>query len=333
MIVLKPLTHQALIDLIAPSSSVSKQQIKSAIEQVSSLGFRYRVRVTDGYKNSSTKKNFTEEYQKFALLKMALMAKDSEAIWCIRGGYGSQKLLTLLSRLKTHVQPKLLIGYSDITALQLFLNQKWGWPVLHFPVLTHLNQASLSAIKRFQKIICGGVLKKGSLICQKFKTLKILNSSFLSKKPHSICAPLIGGNMTVIQSMIGTAWAGSFQQKMLFLEDVGEAPYRVDRALWQLQNAGVFKGIKALILGDFLPPRLSDRSLMQDVLQSFSKTIKTFPVVAGVPCGHGPQKEALPFGTQCECFFNYQKKVVDLSIHSPFYSSSLKSSSLKKQGG
>ena len=343
---LKHLSAGALIDLIDPGSSVSTQQIKQAVQQVKALGFTARVKVA-----SSLKK-------KFQLLKAALEAKDSEAVWCIRGGYGCQKLMPFLLRMKPPARPKLLIGYSDVTVLQMFLTHQWGWPVLHFPVLVDIPGISSKAVKQFQQIMSasrGGHFRRDSSafmslprqLClqvnvsgdpppsapmsQRYKTssvnnnilqftkLKILNSMNIrsTSKNVVIRSYLTGGNMTIIQSSIGTPWAGYFKNKILFLEDKGEAAYRVDRALWQMQSAGVFKGIKALALGDFITETAMESRRIRETFKSFSENVN-FPVITGVPCGHGRHKSPLPFMTPCTLHLYPKKKQAGLYVHSPF---------------
>lgn len=327
-----PLSSSSLIDLVAPGSPVTLEQIQEAVKQVESLGFRARVpSVSDlpflfmagqSSKGAAAQLSFSNVIsssesivkkkilsKKFQHLKKALMSPDSEAVWCIRGGYGSQKLMPFLMKMKRPVKPKPFIGYSDATVLQMFLNLKWKWPVLHFPVLIHLKDCSSASLKRFQNLLAG-VQRE-----QIFSTLKLLSTKYTGSK--KIISYLTGGNLTLIQTSIGTHWSHSFKNKILFLEDTGEVPYRLDRALWQMLNAGVFKGIKALILGDFIysGPKNSKYETKK-VFQSFADEVP-FPVVEGVPCGHGKRKEVLPFMTSCRLHIQPAGKA-QLHIASPF---------------
>ena len=308
----RPLKN-ALIDLVSPASPVTVAQIKKSVRQVENMGFQARVL-------AYPTKNFlfsADDKQRFLYLKKALTNRDSEAVWCLRGGYGCQRLMPFLFKMTKPSKMKCLIGYSDVTVLQNFLNVKWGWPTLHFPVLADLRYVSSSANKRFQALISGSLKK------QVFKNLYLLNLSSV-KKNKKIRTFLTGGNLTVIQSSIGTPWQFSFQNKILFLEDVGENAYRLDRALWQMQKVGVFKGIKALVLGTFiLTKNLSvsaiqrtEEKKMKEVFKLFAHRV-SFPVLWGVPCGHGVKKEVLPFMTPCELQINSRGKA-QLQIKSPF---------------
>ncbi len=300
---LDPLSHSSLIDLIAPGAPVSSNQVREAVKQVESLGFRARWMGCLGGSFLFS----ASDRERIQHIKKVLALRDSQAIWCIRGGYGSQRLMSVLGRMKKPQRAKIFIGYSDVSILQMFLNLSWGWPALHFPVLTQLKDCSPSAVRRFQSILRGEKTK------QVFKKLKVFNPKKTLKRIRSY---VVGGNMTLVQSSIGTPWAYSFKNKILFLEDTGESPYRVDRTLWQMYHAGVFKGVRALILGDFIGLKKGEKSQMRKVFQSFSSLV-SFPILEGIPCGHGRKKEALPFMTNCELTIKRGAQA-ELCIQSPF---------------
>lgn len=315
MIQYKPLSSSSVIDLVVPGSPVTIDQIQKAVQQVEALGFKARIPSTSYLRllltSYSKGQLSTSDYNKnkFKHLKKALVAPDSEAVWCIRGGYGSQKIMPFLMKMKRPTKPKVFIGYSDATVLQMFFNLKWKWPVLHFPVLVHIKDCSSASLKRFKHLV------QGTQKNQSFSRLKLLNNKYTGARKIHSC--LTGGNLTLIQSSIGTPWAGSFQSKVLFLEDIGETAYRLDRALWQMLNAGVFKGVKAVVLGDFISSDLkNNRSQIKKVFQSFASHV-AFPVVEGIPCGHGSKKEALPFLTSCSLKIQSHGKA-SLHIASPF---------------
>lgn len=308
------LSRNALIDLIAPGSPVTAAQIKESVRQVENMGFRARVLV-------HPKKDFlfsAKDKYRFLYLKKALINQDSEIVWCIRGGYGCQRLMPFLLKMIKPSKVKLLIGYSDVTVVQNFLNLKWGWPTLHFPVLADLKHVSPSACKRLKTLLSGSLKK------QIFKNLFLLNPASVKKlKNRKIKTFLTGGNLTVIQSSIGTPWQFSFQNKILFLEDVGESAYRLDRALWQMEKAGLFKGVKALVLGEFIlskgaasSARKREEKNIRKVFELFAHRV-SFPVMWGVPCGHGAKKEAVPFMTPGELQINSKGKA-QLQIQTPF---------------
>ena len=321
------LSSFSVIDLVAPGSSVTSDQIEEVcLNKWRALGFKARLQVNPvRLSHSSGISSFVNKAiinEKFQFLKKALTASDSEAVWCIRGGYGSQKLMPYLMRMKKPHKPKIFIGYSDVTVIQLFLALKWQWPSVHFPVLIHVENNSSASLRRFKALLTGTQKK------QSFSGLKLLNPEYMNQKNKSnkihlgkklrseIHSSLIGGNLTLIQSSIGTPWMSSFKDTILFLEDIGEAPYRLDRALWQMLNAGIFKGIKALVLGDFNYNSKRFAREVNKVFQYFSNQV-SFPVLTGVPCGHGSKKEALLFLTPC-CIKVSSEGKACMDISSPF---------------
>ena len=177
MIQYEPLPSSSIIDLVAPGSPVTFEQIQESVAQVEALGFKSRLRLTgmDCIVSSSSLASGRLKLSKrtlstdSSLVKRVLMDSGSKAIWCIRGGYGSQKLMPYIIKMKKPMKPKIFIGYSDVTALQIFLNLKWKWPVLHFPVLIHLKDCSAPALKRFQSLL------RGSRRYQSFSGLRLLN--------------------------------------------------------------------------------------------------------------------------------------------------------------
>ena len=262
----KPLSLGDSIDLIAPGSPVSNEQIHQAVYEVESLGFKPRLCV--GKRKKSVLSSGPDQVR-FEHLKAALVSEDSKAVWCIRGGYGCQRLMPSLMKMTAPSRPKLFIGYSDATVLKIFFNLKWKWSTLHFPVLVHLPQVSPSCLKRFKAVLKGQP--------QEFKSLKLLNPSVLNKSSVIINSYLTGGNMTLIQSSIGTPWNFSLKNKIVFLEDIGEKAYKVDRALWQMWKAGCFYRIKALVLGDFLSSEEGNLKV-REVFKNFSSLV-SFPRV------------------------------------------------------
>lgn len=307
---MNPLKPFSIIDIVATGSLVTLAQIEESVKQIEALGFKARIPSTtdlpfilEGNKQSQ---NFNKKFQH---LKKALRAEDSDAIWCIRGGYGTQKLMPYLINMKKPIKSKIFIGYSDVTVLQIYLNLKWQWPVLHFPVLVHVKDVYADTLKRFKDLLIGELEK------QSFFNLHLLNRN--SYKDTNIKSYIVGGNLTLIQSSIGTPWAAYFKNKILFLEDVGEVPYRIDRTLWQMLNAGVFKEVKAVILGDFIYSSFKKNTLaIKKTFQQFASKVN-FPVIEGIPCGHGSQKEVLPFQTSCLLKIKSSKKA-ELHISSPF---------------
>ena len=281
---------ESLVDIVATGSPLPKKEFNQALEDLKALGFQPRF-------NGSIKKTTglfaQEENTCFKNFKKALFAEDSQIIWCLRGGYGSQRLLKHLDSINKTLlpKPKLFIGYSDVTVLHDWIHQKWGWPTLHFPVLSQLNHLSKSSLLKLQSLL---IFPQTELL---FSDLKMLNSGWF-KSP--IKGKITGGNLTMIQSCVGTPWSFPRKNKILFLEDnVNEKPYTIDRALWQLKKAGVFKGVRGVIFGQWPFKGRALKSLIEDVLKPFAKPL-SFPVLMDLFCGHNKVSDPLPLHTPAE---------------------------------
>lgn len=297
-----------IVDIIAPSSLGSILEIKKSIEYVKHLGLQPRFNKTLLAKSKETLCSQTLQ-QKEKEIKDALLAKDSSIVWCLRGGYGSFKLLPFLSKMQKPKYKKLLIGYSDTTALHYFFNQKWKWPSLHFSGIEELSTFFLKNKK--QKI---GYLQFIDLIKKnkiKYANLKLLNanntlwfnsknfSKLTKKNIFSLNSVIIGGNLCTLTSLLGANFLRlqkidvPASQGILFLEDVNEPAYKIDRMLTQLKEAGYFKNIKAIILGNFLSSKLENKKINK-IFKEFAQTLP-IPVVQGLRVGHGKINQPLIF--------------------------------------
>ncbi|MBY0282126.1 MAG: LD-carboxypeptidase [Alphaproteobacteria bacterium] len=227
---------------------------------------------------------------RFNHLYKALHNEKSRYIWCLRGGYGSARLLSLLKDVPAPATPKFLIGSSDITALHIFLNQKWGWPSLHAAPLKTIVMNEISA----KSVLCLKDLLLGGQTNKKHDHLVPLNHT--ACQSQSIHAPIIGGNLTLVESGMGTFWQMDAFGKIIFLEEVDERGYRIDRSLVHLSQAGIFDHAKAIILGDFIGGEEKDgSSLIKPVLQRFADSL-SIPVLKMEGIGHGFDDSPLPLG-------------------------------------
>jgi muramoyltetrapeptide carboxypeptidase len=233
---------------------------------------------------------------RFTQLKNALFDPNIKAIWCLRGGYGCTRLLPMLQNLqKAPAQAKPFIGFSDVTAIHLFLNQVWGWPTLHGPALTQIINKAIPA----QNVTSLRELLFGHTLALSYDNLRPANEA--AKQSHIVSTVVSGGNLSIIQASLGTAWQIQTAGKCLFLEEVNERAYRIDRLLTHLQQAGIFKDIKALLLGDFIHPQES--ALIQQVLHRFA-TPCPFPIYYYTGIGHSRENQTLPLNTSSHIQLN-----------------------------
>lgn len=241
--------------------------------------------------------------QRFSMLKNALEAKDSNTIIVARGGYGCMRLLDMLEKIEKPSKQKLLIGMSDITSLQIYFLEKWGWPSLHAALSTKVGTHPEN-ISDFKNILFGN---SKEISYQLTPLNQIKNNNLL----HS---SVVGGNLAIVQTSLGTPWQLQTKNKILFLEEINERAYRVDRALQHLSHAGMLRDVDAVIFGDFLRGDEPDGSnLTADVLKRFAKNV-SFPVFQHPNIGHGANNKPLPLATPATLNFSDFKLTVSTSF-------------------
>ena len=218
---------------------------------------------------------------------VAALQSDAAAIWCFRGGYGSDRVIAQI--IANHITPKqgtkLFIGFSDVTNLHSYLNKTWGWQTLHASVLKQFGRKEISAhdADLTQQILFGAIDQV---------QLSLVPLNRLAKQTAEITAQITGGNLTTLQCAIGTAWEAPINHNILLLEDVGEAPYRIARMFQQLLASRYLEKTQAIILGDFI----SDQPAMALALKEFAAQ-SPVPVLRYKGIGHGEKNHPIPFGT------------------------------------
>jgi muramoyltetrapeptide carboxypeptidase len=288
-----------IVDVVAPASRCSRLELDNGVKALRRLGLVPRVPRRLFTPGGSALFAAPDE-DRLRQLKAALYAPDSKLIWCVRGGYGSLRLIPAMSRWTRPRHGKILLGYSDMTTLHSFLNQHWRWPSWHGPMLDRLGRpagsvGAMSASERreLEALLFGRSRKVD------FAGLKALNPA--AKTKRRIQAPIVGGNMAVLQAGLRTAVELEPAGKILFFEDIGERPHRVDRMLTQFEQAGWFKHARAVLFGHFLLADARDRrQLWNDVISRFADR-QRIPVLAGLPVGHDRRRQAtLPLNTRAE---------------------------------
>jgi len=279
-----------IVDIVAPGFRCSNESLAAGVEFVRGLGLVPRVpRAIFGADLLCA----NSDASRLRHLLKALEAPDSKCVWCIRAGYGAIRLVEPLLALRPLTRRKLFVGYSDATTLHFLLNHHWNWPSLHGPLLDRLGSGTVARaeIEELRRILCGAERRV------EFADLTPLNAA--ARERRVISSRVFGGNLTVLQSMLGTRLQRSPKQ-ILFLEDVGERGYRVDRMLTHLIQAGVLRQVRAVVFGSFIGGREADgKDLVPAVLKRFARTLRV-PVLAGLPAGHGERQRPVFFNTPAE---------------------------------
>ncbi|MBZ5640542.1 MAG: LD-carboxypeptidase [Acidobacteriia bacterium] len=207
-------------------------------------------------------------------------------VWFARGGYGTARILDRLDWDAAARDPKVLVGYSDLTALFATATRRTRASCLYGPVVAELGDPASFHALSLRKMLAGEAID-----------LRIPRRAVL--RHGRAKGPLVGGNLTVLAHLLGTPHAPAFRRAVLFLEETGESVYRLDRLLQHLRMSGALDGIAAAVFGSFepgvrrrkFPP---DRPVLELVREVFMPL--GVPVAVGIPAGHLPGKWTLPIG-------------------------------------
>lgn len=289
----KRLREKDLISLISPGSYVDDKGLEQAVNNLEEMGFRVKlgkhIRMERGYIAGTDEQRLEDLHDGFS-------DPEVQAVWCVRGGYGCSRLLPLIDYRMISKNPKALIGYSDVTALLNAVYFKTGLVGFHGPV-------GASRLTDYSKLHLQTVLMEGPdtwkiIRPDTFKEQSGKAFDFNTIQPGQAEGTLLGGNLSLLAAMAGTGYLPPFDQYLLFVEEVGEKPYRVDRMLTQLRQSNNLAGVTGIALGIFsdCEPDPDDRSL------SLSQTLDdrlgdlSVPVAYGLPYGHIGDQCTLPVG-------------------------------------
>lgn len=277
------------IGIAAPASAFDEDAFAQGIRRIQDAGYRAFFRPDvfsrSNYLAGSDERRADELNRLFA-------DRSIKAIFCARGGYGSQRMLPLLDKETIKQNPKIFMGYSDITALHCYLYNICGLVTFHGPLVTEFGAMSEDALRAIFNAL-GNPATWGYLPSPHLEALK-------SGKSEGI---LLGGSLSVFACTLGTPYDRPAAGAVLFLEDRGEKPYAVDRLLTHLKLAGKFDGANGLILGQFIPPegwagRAEDykaeiKRIVLDAVWPYR-----FPVLSNFPAGHFTKSICFPLGVR-----------------------------------
>ena len=296
-LVLKPPRLRAgdLIGLVSPASAPSSaEMIERGVRYLERLGYRVNVG-----KHAATVRGYLAgtDDQRSADFNEMIHNPDVKAIIAVRGGYGSTRILSMIDYKALRRQPKIIVGYSDITALQLAIFCRTGLVTVSGPMsgVEMLDNIDPYTEENFWRIITSRS-KIGQLKNPADEPLKTLHTGVGVGR-------ILGGNLATLSALHGTSFAPSFKEAVLILEDVDEAPHRIDRMLSQLQNAGIFAKIAGLVFGKFtdcVPTDPSKPYLTIDQIFDNVAHHVDVPVVSNLQYGHIPKKLSIPIGLKAK---------------------------------
>ena len=276
------------IRVVSLSSPVDETRLQKGSEEIARLGFeivmdREAVLARDGFFAGSITRRTRS-------LESALADSSARAIFCTRGGYGSNYLLENLP--VDAANPKVLVGYSDVTSLQIFLWHKYRWVTLYGPMVANGFENGPDVDGGYDSASFQSAVKNNT------KGWKIpLRCQSISN--GAVEGTLLGGCLTMIETSLGTPWEPDTRGAILIIEDRGMKPWQVDRALMHLQQAGKFRGVAGIVLGEFpeCEPPAGSESVQDVALRTLSRL--EVPVVWGAPVGHAIRPMlTLPLGVR-----------------------------------
>jgi muramoyltetrapeptide carboxypeptidase len=286
-----------LVGLIAPGGYASDAAIEKSVKHIETLGFRVRqganLREVHGNYAGSVRQRIADLHAMFA-------DPEVKAIWCLRGGSGCISLLAAIDYALIRANPKILLGYSDITALHLAIHRHAGLVTFHGPVAS-------STPSDYSTTHMLAVLMDP----QPSYTIPMAmeNSRRALEEPHyairtvhggTASGPLMGGNLSMVSALAGTPYAADFRGSILFLEDVNEAPYRLDRWMTQLDlSVGLAKAAGVMIgICDQCGPGVEESSLSLDETFDIHLQPLKIPAVTGYSFGHIRDQFTIPVGVR-----------------------------------
>lgn len=275
--------------VISPSSQTSKDIIDISLKKLKNLGFNYKI-----YKNLYNNFKYlagTDEERAYDF-NSALEDKETNAIICMRGGYGTLRILDSIKWKLFYKNPKIFMGFSDITPILNYIFKKFNTITFHSPMLTS-NLDEPHSKKSFLNSI---MISRENYYIENPKHIKL--KSF-SNKQEIAEGHIVGGNLSLICSLIGSKYEIPFKNNILFIEEINESPYKIDRMLMHLYLSGKIDQCSGIILGQFTNCKDDNNVYIDDVLieklNLFNK-----PSIYNLCAGHGEPRITIPIGAKAK---------------------------------
>jgi muramoyltetrapeptide carboxypeptidase len=270
------------IAIIAPAGPVTVDEIQPAVDILVQEGYRVKkashLFARQGYLAGN-------DEARLADLHSVFNNDNIKALLCARGGYGTLRFLDKIDYDRIKKNPKIILGYSDITALLMAIHKMTGLVTFHGPVVRDLSGIGGRGIKDFFDTVSS----------QRKLKFDLSGGTVLAEGKAK--GPLLGGNLSLLSHLIGTPFIPPMKGVILFMEEKGESLYRIDRMLTHLRLGGILKDLSGMIIGDFIDcGDMEDiHGLLTDIMAGID-----IPVFSGLPVGHGDKNMTIPVGLQAE---------------------------------
>jgi muramoyltetrapeptide carboxypeptidase len=286
------------IGIVAPAGPFDPKQLDQGVAVLKSMGYAVKIPedlgLADGFLAGP-------DTHRASLINSFFADSQVNGIVCARGGYGSMRILELLDYALIRKHAKVFVGFSDITALHAAIYNRCSLVTFHGPVVTYLGRADAETIQFFSNAVAASA------------AIRIVPKDAVIIRAGHVSGRVCGGNLATLCHLLGTRFAPDFKDCILLLEETNEAPYRVDRMLFQMQLAGCFEDVRGIALGSF--HNCGDMDEIYGVVQRMFRDYN-FPVMAGFDIGHGSTNLTLPLGLPAtldtaECSLTYTEPAIN----------------------
>ncbi|MBF0573601.1 MAG: LD-carboxypeptidase [Desulfamplus sp.] len=308
----QPIKTGDTLGVCAPSGSFDNDRFNIGINRLKSMGFNIYI-PSDIYE----KKRYLagEDKLRADVINSLFEMSDIKAIICARGGFGAMRILNYIDYDLIAKNPKLFVGFSDITALLVTISERAMMKVVHGPVVTSLADTNEATLQSLYEQLTSSYDLDAAFSGHNSETRELslsaccnwlsLNAEKTLRKGVA-SGKLTGGNLTTLCHLIGTKFQPNFDGSILFLEDLGEPPYKIDRMLTQMNLAGMLSEVKGVIVGSF-EGYGHQEFLDEIILEIFDNP--NIPIVVGVDAGHGKTNISMRFATMVQ--INGDKKTIN----------------------
>jgi muramoyltetrapeptide carboxypeptidase len=275
------------IGITCPAGFMAKEKAANCIATLQQWGLEVMVGKTVG--SSSTNYFSGTDEERLHELQAMFDDKSIKAVLCGRGGYGLGRIIDQLDFTQFKKNPKWVIGYSDVTVLHNHIFANYKIASLHAPMAAAFNEggASNPYIQLIHKALFG---KRKNITC----------NSHVNNTSGEASAIVVGGNLSLLVNTIGTKSEVNTKNKILFIEDIGEYIYGVDRMMYQLKRSGKLDGLKGLIIGEFTEMKDTERPFGKSLVEAIHEIVQayTYPICFDFPISHSNENVAIKHGVE-----------------------------------
>lgn len=273
------------VALVTPAGPVAEARVQAAVRELTAWGLKPRV-----YPHALDAEHYLagSDANRAADLNDALADPEIRAVLCNRGGYGVQRIIEHLDYDAVRRDPKLVVGFSDITALHAALWSRTGLVTVHGPVAAQLERGGLFA----------STLKHALMSTEPMVVLADQAEPTFSVRTSGVAeGTLLGGNLSMLSTCVGTPFMPNLEGAILLIEDVGELAYRVDRLLTHLGNCGILKQLAGIAVGQFSEPGHGNNAIRPPEVLMERLGGLSIPALGGLSIGHGDRNHAVALGS------------------------------------